>query len=887
MPPKRLSIRPERLQRLGFRATVEEHPDDSLPGVIGMICSLESPASALAPPTVHSAVWRDRLRTVMADAGDEDALLAAAVHVLADDFDAPSVRVWSCTATRDELALRATTGLCLPFDGLREHVPVAGTELGRVVALRTSYVAGDLERTAPADVRAWAQRTGIRSFIAVPVVPDQQFWGVLALFTRNLLSADQQSAVEEAARLIGAELARCAAGRPNSDAADLLSSLIHCFPAAVVTLDQTGHVTHWSRAAEELFGWTEAEVLQRPLPIVPSARRLEFVPPDGDARARTIRSRTECQRADLSLIPVERTSAPLYDRTGEIVGRLELFTDETPRRQADRRLQVQAQVARILTGCRTLDEALPLLLAVLGDWLGGDEAEFWQRDDPQARLSRVGVWASDPERQAQRAATAVHLPVDAEDWPARMLRQARIVHEPNLASPLSPGQQALHVLRTGTDAGLAIPILTDAQPLGLLLCRGMLLAPPDEATRQTLGFIADALAQFLLRLRAEAERAQSEAQLRQTQKMDAIGLLAGGVAHDFNNLLTIILAYSELGQGEVDPSDPLHEMFQEIHGAGERAAAMTRKLLSVSRQQPAQSVDCQWNRVITDMERMLQRLLGARFVLELDLTRDPAVVRADVNQLEQVLLNLVVNARDAMPDGGRIVVSTRNVRCSAEETKPHGVPAGPYIELAVRDSGCGMDAPTLARIFEPFFTTKGLGQGTGMGLSTVHGIIQQHRGYLKVESAPGEGTTFFVYLPQLRVQAATEQVDAPCAEIPRGTETILVVEHDDALRALCRKLLEIRGYTVQEAPNGAAALKRVNAPRSGIDLVLSAVELPEMDGTELARQLLGRRSGPKLILMSTSSEPPHGLPPDGLHQFLRKPFTSSDLARQVRRALDG
>jgi nitrogen-specific signal transduction histidine kinase/CheY-like chemotaxis protein len=391
------------------------------------------------------------------------------------------------------------------------------------------------------------------------------------------------------------------------------------------------------------------------------------------------------------------------------------------------------------------------------------------------------------------------------------------------------------------------------------------------------------LAQFLARLQTERELARSEASLRQSQKMDAIGLLAGGVAHDFNNLLTIILAYSEMGLTDIEDSHPLHELFAEIHGAGERAAAMTKKLLAVSRQQPTQTVTCSLNQLICEMDKMLQRLLGPQIALKREFRSDVAPVWADVNQLEQVLLNLVVNARDAMPNGGTITVRTRNAVVSPREARQHDVKPGDYVQLAVTDTGCGMDAATQARIFEPFFTTKAAGKGTGMGLATVFGIVRQTGGYLVVESELNQGTTFAVMLPQSRERLATQSITGQMEAAPVGTETILVVEPDDALRSLIRRLLEVRGYTVQEATQIDEGLKRLQARRPGLDLILADLQLAGVEG--LVQQVARHPTGPKLLLMSGNTEPEAGWKLDA-RQFLRKPFTSLGLARQIRQALE-
>ncbi|HUQ68636.1 MAG TPA: GAF domain-containing protein, partial [Planctomycetaceae bacterium] len=522
---------------------------------------------------------------------DEDALLVGIVRAVADAFEALSTRIWALSPAGEQLDLRAATGLVLPFEALQDRVPVRGSELGRVIQHREPCVIDCDGPATPDDVRAWAQQVGVASFLAVPIANAELPWGVLGLFLGAPWTAPQRELLSATAT----EIARMLITRGGeSETADLLPSLIPCLSSAIITLDRTGWITRWSRGAERLFGWSETELLGKPLPIVPDEHRHEYSELD-ETSQRVNHSRTVCLRADLSRVPVLRTSAPYFDRAGSVIGRVEVFEDDSQRVHMSRCLHLQGEVTRILAGCRGIDEALPLLLAGLGNWLGCDVLEFWQRDETQSLLAPVGLWAKAAETRERLAATGIRLRVDAADWPARAHRDDEITYAENIVSPTaSASLPCTGSLRVAT-AGLAIPIRSSERRWGVITCLGSALASPDELTRQTLGFTADALAQFLTRMQTETALARTEASLRQSQKMDALGLLAGGVAHDFNNLLTIILAYSELGLSEVDESHPLHELFAEIHGAGERAAGMTKKLLAVSRQQPTQSVTCSLN----------------------------------------------------------------------------------------------------------------------------------------------------------------------------------------------------------------------------------------------------------------------------------------------------
>ena len=386
------------------------------------------------------------------------------------------------------------------------------------------------------------------------------------------------------------------------------------------------------------------------------------------------------------------------------------------------------------------------------------------------------------------------------------------------------------------------------------------------------------------------ELRESEEQLRQTQKMEAVGRLAGGVAHDFNNLLMVMRGYGELMFNRLDANDPLRRNAEEIQKAAERATALTQQLLAFSRKQVLQPKVLDLNAVVTDVEKMLRRLIGEDIKLAAVLDLALGWVKADPGQIEQIILNLAVNARDAMPQGGRLTLKTANVTLDQAYVRQHvGATPGPYVLLAVSDSGVGMDAETQSHIFEPFFTTKGVDKGTGLGLSTVYGIVKQSGGYIWVESAPGRGTTFEIYLPLVEEAVAGEELHpALLAPTPGGAETILVVEDEMSVRRLAAEFLGSSGYTVLEAQDGGAALQVCEEHRGPIHLLITDVVMPGMSGRELAVRLAGRRPEMKVIYMSGYTDDamvPHGVLEEGIH-FLQKPFSLDALARIVREGLE-
>ena len=393
------------------------------------------------------------------------------------------------------------------------------------------------------------------------------------------------------------------------------------------------------------------------------------------------------------------------------------------------------------------------------------------------------------------------------------------------------------------------------------------------------------------RKRAEAERDTLERQLALAQRMESIGRLAGGVAHDFNNMLVVILGHAELLLNRPAAADPtVGESLREIRKAGERAANLTRQLLAFGRKQVLEIKTIDLNRVIAGLKGMLARLIGESVEVTTHLAPDLASVKADPFQIEQILLNLCINARDAMPDGGRLTIETTNVSLDEEYAKSHaGVRPGPYTMLAVSDTGSGMDAETVGKIFEPFYTTKEKGKGTGLGLSTVYGIVKQHGGSIWVYSEPGRGTTFKVYLPGVD-EPAEEEETAPPASVraSREPETVLVVEDDESVHDLVRRILSGAGYEALVARSGHEALALAKEAKA-IHLLLTDVIMPEMSGRVVAEKVAAFHPGVKILYMSGYTDDVvahHGILEEGVH-FLQKPFTSHSLASKVREVLEG
>jgi len=453
----------------------------------------------------------------------------------------------------------------------------------------------------------------------------------------------------------------------------------------------------------------------------------------------------------------------------------------------------------------------------------------------------------------------------------------------DLSLPDSQGLEAL-VKAQAQSPGVPIVILTSLDD------ETVALKAVQEGAQDYLvkGPLANAL--LVRSVRYAIERKRLEEQLLHSQKMESLGRLAGGVAHDINNLLTPILGYAQLGTMELPADHPALSCLQEIQVNAQRAATFTRQLLAFSRRQVVELKVISLNDLILDADKMLRRLIGE----DIELVTLPAsrlgLVKVDPGQMEQVLMNLAVNARDAMPNGGKLTIKTGDVTVAQSTARRHPqVPAGEYVTLTVSDTGVGMTEETKTHLFEPFFTTKEKGKGTGLGLSTCYGIIRQHGGFISISSELGHGTNVQVYLPRAESGSTPQHQPSETGQLPRGKETILLVEDEPAVRELVARVLRNQGYTLLQAANGDEGLRvaRQHGPQK-IHLLLTDVVMPLMGGTELAQRMRALNPQAKVLFTSGYTDDTllhHGVPESGM-EFLQKPFTPSALARKVRAVLD-
>lgn len=711
---------------------------------------------------------------------------------------------------------------------------------------------------------------------------------VLLFWATTRLRAEYRQAQQENAWAKAAEAALLQSQERNRAIVDTAYD-------GMITLDSTGIVTDWNAQATAIFGWSREEVLGRVFSetiISDQDRQVyeqgisEFLR-TGTGAILNRRIEIVARHRDGREIPVELAVSSA--KIGEAYIFSAFVRDITDRRRAEHRLASQYAVTRVLSEATTLEEAVPKIIQAIGESLEWDLGLFWRVDKGAGVLRCFDQWNA-PSIQADPFTSDAWQRVfrRGEDLPGRIWANGKSVWvvDVTMDSDCIRGPQARQV---GFHGAFGLPILVGGEIEGIIEFFSRQVRQPDDELLRMVEDIGLKIGQFGDRARTEGVLQETEAQLRQAQKMEAVGRLAGGMAHDFNNLLTVIRGYSELLLGRMAPTDDKRKDVEEVKKAADRASGLTRQLLAFSRRQFVAAKVLDLNALVANMDGMLRRLIGEDLIeLNTELDSTAGAIKADPGQVEQVIMNLVVNARDAMPKGGRLTVETHNVTIEDEvRLDAVGVTPGSYVLLAVRDNGHGMDAETRSHIFEPFFTTKEKGKGTGLGLSTVYGIVKQSGGSVTVESAPGRGTTFRIYFPRVEqeVPGLTGAVDATGPV--RGRETILLVEDEPAVRGLVHETLRLHGYTVLEARHGIEALLTSAKYGGPIHLLLTDVVMPQMSGPEVAEKLLSVR--PEIKVLYMSGYPDHPLFDRGDVSretgFLPKPFSPHVLVQKVREVL--
>ena len=621
-----------------------------------------------------------------------------------------------------------------------------------------------------------------------------------------------------------------------------LRAIIDTALDALIGMNAKGIITEWNPRAEVIFGWARREAIGQNLAdlIIPARYReahergLRHFMDTGEGPVLNRRVELTGLRRDGTEFPVEFTISPL--QRGKTYVFNAFLSDITERKRAE---EIRVRLAAIVESSED---------AIISKTLGGI----------------VTSWNRGAERTfGYTAAEVIGKPIEI------LIPQDHAEEEAQIIERVKQGEHVTHFetvrrRKDGKDIHVALTI-----------------SPIKDGAGTIIGFSKIA--------RDITEQKNLEAQLRQSQKMEGVGQLAGGIAHDFNNLLTVINSYSAMVLGEVDFSNPFaRNGIEQIKEAGHRAASLTRQLLMFSRQQVLEPKVLDLNEVVSNIGKLLRRLIGEDITHVLCLHPTLGQVKIDPGQLEQIIMNLAVNARDAMSGGGQLTIETDNVELDNTYARTHAlVQPGPYVMLAVSDTGCGMDADTQARIFEPFFTTKGVGSGTGLGLATVDGIVKQNGGNIWVYSELGKGTTFKIYFPRVEQTCELPEPGAAPAELLRGSATVLLAEDDEMVRALAQAILERYGYHVLAARNVHDALRFAQGGSEQIHLLLTDTIMPGMNGPELAKQLQSIRPEIKVIYMSGYTDKviscTEAFEPGTA--FLQKPFTPQTLTQKVHEVL--
>jgi PAS domain S-box-containing protein len=794
---------------------------------------LQAAETAALEHSHHEAFVAD-VAVALTEGMDVRAILSGCAGAMVEHLGAALARIWIASASEPILELRASEGLKTRADGPYARIPIGQFSVGRIAQTRQPLISNDGVGDPLVPDQEWLKRQQLVSFAGYPLVLHDRLVGVIAMFSRRPISTGTLDSLASASRSIslGLERTRLAQSRRR------LAEILEATPDFVSIVRPDGSSSYYNRSLREALGLDETELPRSSFTFRPAnfeARFRETILPEVSQHG-TWRGESEYVARDGRTIAVSQVTIA--------------------HRNADGTVESLSNIARDITD----QKAAECTLRVATDAL--IEAE--ERTRFALDAARTATWEYDVATRSVKWSAAMRRvygvpPVKVDGTQESLIA---LIHPDDRDAAMAA--LATHLDHPG-DFDVEFRVFWPDGSIHRLQSRGRVLCDDDGRPVRVIGVSQDV-----------TERRQLETRLLHAEKMEAVGQLAGGLAHDFNNLLTVVIGFSSILKSTLNPTDALYEDVDEIHNAGQRAAQLTRQLLAFSRSQIFQPVPLDLNALIEGITRMLGRLVGEHITQVLALDHGLGLVEADAGQIEQILVNLAVNARDAMTDGGTLTIETANV--DLED-------GGPCVRITVRDTGAGMDEATKSRMFEPFFTTKPTGKGTGIGLATVFSIVQQGGGFIGVTSQPGHGTSFVIHLPRIS-SPNVDPVAKVDAKTPTGSETVLVVEDDAAVRRLVQAVLVRAGYRVLVA-TGPLEAERAAAAES-IDLLITDVVMPHMSGFALFSRVHTAQPEMRVLFMS-------GFAPDAIRRqahfepgapFLHKPFTSVALATKVRAALD-
>jgi PAS domain S-box-containing protein len=668
----------------------------------------------------------------------------------------------------------------------------------------------------------------------------------------------------------------------------------------IIVYDQNLCYSVWNPFMEKLTGLRSDQVLgQKAVDLFPHLREQGIL----DLLQKALQGETVSSPDVPYRVPssgrqgwVSGSYAPLRNPDGQIIGVIGIIRDVTARKESQLALEFRCELEKIITSVSShfinlateeIDHGINLALEKIGRFVKADRSYFFAVLENKTSYCNTHEWCAEgilPQKERCQ-----DLPFTSLPWFSAHMKRDDVFLVPSVAQlPSEAAAEKAEFEAQQIQSLVCVPAMARGELIGFLGFDSVQEARSwDEDSLSLLRITGEIIMAALQRKRAEEALRRSEEQLQQSQKMDAIGRLAGGIAHDFNNLLTAILGYCNLLNRATSVTAHTHEQVREIEKAADRAAALTNQLLAFSRQQVQTPRVFNLNDAIQEMSNLFLRLVGESITVSFELDPKLGPIRADSMQLEQVMMNLVINARDAMPTGGRVEITTHNLTVDAALAQVLELPfQGPCVVAKVSDTGCGMDEQTKSRIFEPFFTTKEPGKGVGLGLAMVYGLVQQSRGVIKVKSRPQVGTTFEIYLPCVADRQDPMPSRPAPQPLPSGCETILLVEDEDSVRQLVAHMLTQSGYTVWEAVNGKEALQILDQHRI-IDLLITDVVMPVMGGRELVAQLPEAHSRlPVIFISGYANDTPVTALKSGQPAFIPKPFSLDVLAKKTREVLD-